>query len=64
MCIKGQLGVYVNTMIFSTINLFQDVIMHLIFTNDRVYFVSYGNDLTFGCVKFHDPYAFPFLKLV
>ena len=64
MCIKGFLGVYINTKIFSIINLFHDVIMDLIFTNDGFYFVSYGNDLTFGCVKFHEPYALPFLKLV
>ena len=40
--------------------------MDLIFTNDGFYFVSYGNGLTFGlnCVKFHEPYALPFLKLV
>ena len=30
----------VNTKIFSTMNLFQDVIMYLIFTNDGFYFVS------------------------
>ena len=49
---------------FSTMNLFQDVIMDLMFTNDGFYFVSYGNDLKFGCVKFHEPYALPFLRLV
>ena len=38
--------------------------MDLIFTNDGLYFVSYGNGLTFGCAKFHEPYALPFLKLV
>ena len=38
--------------------------MDLIFTNDGLYFVSDGNDLTFGCVKFHEPYDLPFLKLV
>ena len=38
--------------------------MELIFTNDGFYIVSYENDLTFGCVKFHEPYALPFLKLV
>ena len=38
--------------------------MELIFTNDGSYFVSYGNDLTIGCVKFHEPYALPFLKVV
>ena len=38
--------------------------MDLIFTNDGSYFVSDGNDLTFGCVKFHEPYALPFTKLV
>ena len=48
MCTKGKLGVYINIKIFSTMNLFQDVIMDLIFTNDGFYFVSYGNDLTFG----------------
>ena len=53
-----------NTKIFSTINLFQDVIMDLIFTNDGFNFVSYGNDQTFGCVKFHEPYVLPFFKLV
>ena len=51
-------------MIFSTNNLFQDVIMDLILTNDGSYFVSYGNDLTFGCVKFHEPHALTFMKLV
>ena len=64
MCNKGKLGVYINTKIFSTINLFQDVIMDFIFANDGFYFVSYGNDLTFGCVKFREPYALPFFKLV
>ena len=38
--------------------------MDLIFTNDGFYFVSYGNGLTFGCVKFHESYALPFFKLV
>ena len=52
-----------NTKIFSKINMFQDVIMDLIFTNDEFYFVGYGNDLTFGCVKFHEPYALQFFKL-
>ena len=57
MCIKGQLGVYINTKIFSTKNLFQDVIMDLIFTNNGFFHVGYENDLTYGCVKFHEPYA-------
>ena len=35
--------------------------MDLIFTNDGLYFVCYGNDLTFGWVKFHGPSALPFL---
>ena len=56
--------VYINTKIFSTINLFHGAIIDLIFTNDGFYFVGYGNDLTFGCVKFHDPYVLPFIKLV
>ena len=60
MCVKGLLGVYVSTKIFSTINLFQDAIMDLIFPNDGLHFVGYGNDLTFGCVKFNEPYALPF----
>ena len=38
--------------------------MDLIFTNDGLYFVCYGIDLTFGCVKFHEPYALQFLKVV
>ena len=38
--------------------------MDLIFTNEGLYFVSYGNGLSFGCVKFREPYALPFLKLV
>ena len=38
--------------------------MDLISTNDGFYFVGYGNGLTFGCVKFHEPCALPFLKLV
>ena len=37
--------------------------MDLIFTNDGFYFVSYGNGLTFGCVKFHEPYALPFFEV-
>ena len=60
MCIKDVLGGCVNTKIFSAMNLFQDVIIDLIFTNDGFYFVSYGNNLTFGYVKFHEPYAIPF----
>ena len=44
--------------------LFEDVIMDLMFTNDWFYLVCYGNDLTFGCAKFHDPCALPFFKLV
>ena len=38
--------------------------MDLIITNDGFYLVGYGNDLTFGWVKFHEPSAFHFLKLV
>ena len=38
--------------------------MDLIFTNDGFYIVRYGYDLTFGCAKFHESYALPFLKLV
>ena len=38
--------------------------MDLISSNDGFYFVSYGNGLAFGCVKFLEPYALPFLKLV
>ena len=40
MCIKGQLGVYVNIKIFRTINLFQDVFIDMIFTNDGFYTIS------------------------
>ena len=32
--------------------------------NDGLYLVGYGNDLTFGWVKFHEPSALLFLKLV
>ena len=38
--------------------------MDMVFTNDGIYFVSYGNDMTFGWVKFYEPYALPFFRLV
>ena len=38
--------------------------MDLIFTNDGFFFAGYENDLIFGLVKFHEPFALPFLKLV
>ena len=53
-----------NTKVFITMNLFQDVIMDLIFTNDGFHFIGYGNDLILGCVKFNEPYTLPFFRLV
>ena len=38
--------------------------MDLIITNDGLYFVGYGNDLTFGWMRFHEPSNLTFLKLV
>ena len=37
--------------------------MDLIITNDGFYFVSYKNDLTFGWVNFHEPFALPFFEV-
>ena len=46
-CIKDKFGVYMNTHVFGMVNFLYDVIMDSIRTNDRPFFLGYGNGLTY-----------------